>query len=134
MLKMNTYGECNTEQLIPLLVLVSKLGTSLTSLSTSIQTPTVSYINTTKLDISKCSCIRKLKKHFPESSKLYQYLLNLKTLYNWSTSICKIPNTNRVMWITTLSKQPSAEKKGDLQQMLRHLKEDNRAFFKELIN
>ena len=97
-----------------------------------------SYINTTKLHISKCSWIR-VEKAAPG-------VVKTRTMFNeleaWST--CKVlkkgvTTNNNIIKDLVLPSQPSknnlsAEKKRDLQQMLPYLKEDNRAFFKELIN
>lgn len=92
-----------------------------------------SYINTTKLHISKCSWIR-VEKAAPG-------VVKTRTMFNeleaWST--CKVlkkgvTTNNNIIKDLVLPSQPcknnlSAEKKRDLQQMLPYLKEDNRAFF-----
>lgn len=94
-----------------------------------------SYINTTKLNISKCSWI-KVEKAAPG-------VVKTRTMFNeleaWSTFkvLKKGVTTNKIKDLL-LPSQPcknnlSSEKKKDLQQMLPYLKGDNRAFFEELI-
>lgn len=95
-----------------------------------------SYINTTKLNISKCNWI-KVEKAAPG-------VVKTRTMFNeleaWNT--CKVfkkgVTVNKIKDLL-LPSQPcknnlSGEKKKDLQQMLPYLKEENRAFFEELIN
>jgi len=91
------------------------------------------YINTTKLNISKCSWI-KIEKNGVVKTKT-----TLNELETWNT--CKVLKkgiTTQKIKDSILPTLPchnsiSAEKKRDLQQMLPYLKEENRAFYEELI-
>lgn len=92
------------------------------------------YINTTKLNISKCSWIK------IEKNGVVKTRTTFNELEKWNT--CKVfkkgitsQKIKDSIFLPTLPCHNglSAEKKKDLQQMLPYLKIEKRAFFEELI-